>query len=343
MSGFLRRSGRFSTLVGLRLPSTLVGLRQRAAQHARYRRFHHEISRAVLLGLIFCSATHASAAEGDGASPGAPKALRAIVSIPPSAYFVQRVAGAEAVVTALVPPGQSPHTYEVTPRQMSALAEAQVYFRSGIGFEDALIPKIKASFPALRIVDLNQGITLRKTEHVCNHEHEHDHDHGPGAPDPHTWLDPRNAIRQVGVIYTTLRELPGSAADAELATRTARFTAELEELDTRLATRLAPFKGREFFVYHPAFGYFADRYGLRQTPAEIEGKEPTAKHLSALIERAKKHNVRVIFVQPQFNTRTADKLAGAINGSVAPIDDLAYDYPKNLEAIAAAIAKGLAE
>ncbi len=95
------------------------------------------------------------------------------------------------------------------------------------------------------------------------------------------------------------------------------------------------------YVFHPAFGYFADAYGLIQVPIEIEGKEPGARQLSKLIDRAKKDRVKVIFVQPQFSARSAEAVAKAIGGVVVPIDDLGRDYLANLESIAAAIERGL--
>jgi zinc transport system substrate-binding protein len=117
---------------------------------------------------------------------------------------------------------------------------------------------------------------------------------------------------------------------------------DLDRLDARLRESLAPLKGRDFFVYHPAFGYFADAYGLRQIPVEIEGKEPTARQLARLIDRARAEGVRVIFVQPQFSAKSAQAIATAIGGSVIPLDDLAKDYLANLAAMAEKVRGALA-
>ncbi len=87
-------------------------------------------------------------------------------------------------------------------------------------------------------------------------------------------------------------------------------------------------------MFHPAFGYFAHEYGLQQVAVEIEGKEPTARQLARLIKNAKEHDVKVIFVQPQFPKKNAENLAESIGGAVVPIDDLARDYVTNLEEIA---------
>jgi len=119
--------------------------------------------------------------------------------------------------------------------------------------------------------------------------------------------------------------------------------ADLDEVDARIAEALAPLKGRKFFVFHPAFGYFADAYGLKQVPVEIEGKSPGPRRLAALIEKARREGVKVIFVQPQFSPRGAQAVAEAIGGVVVPMDPLARDYLKNLEHIAQQIKKALGD
>jgi zinc transport system substrate-binding protein len=94
-------------------------------------------------------------------------------------------------------------------------------------------------------------------------------------------------------------------------------------------------------VYHPAFGYFADAYGLKQVPVEVEGKEPSARQLAAFIERAKAAGAKVIFVQPQFSTKSAEAVARSIGGAVVPMDPLATDYLANLERTAEKTAEAL--
>jgi len=90
----------------------------------------------------------------------------------------------------------------------------------------------------------------------------------------------------------------------------------------------------EKFQSHPSFGYFADTYGLKQMAVEVEGKRPKGKNLSRFIKQAKKENVRVVFVQPQFDQNAAKKIASAINGAVISLDPLSREYFKNMEEIA---------
>ena len=118
----------------------------------------------------------------------------------------------------------------------------------------------------------------------------------------------------------------------------AEFAAELDKLDRDIRALLEKAPERRFMVFHPAWGYFADTYGLTQIPIEKEGKEPGGRTLAAVIEQAKRDHVRVIFVQPQFDRRSAEQVARAIDGRVVAIDPLSLDYVENLREAARQIA-----
>ena len=119
------------------------------------------------------------------------------------------------------------------------------------------------------------------------------------------------------------------------------FVAELEVLDQELHALLDPLEHRSFMVFHPAWGYFAEHYGLHQVAIERQGKQPGARGLAALIAQAKQHNIKVIFVQPQFDKRQAHQVAKAINGVVVAVDPLAADYLANLRKIGREVAEAL--
>ncbi|MFH1746671.1 MAG: zinc ABC transporter substrate-binding protein [Planctomycetota bacterium] len=293
----------------------------------------------ILLGWAATGCRPAPTSQPSATNSGDPSKLAVFVSILPQAFFVERIGGEYVDVNVLVRPGQSPHSYEPTARQMSALAKARVFFRIGVPFEEVLVPKIEGTFKQLEMCDTCIGIERRTMACV---EHDHDHDHERGTDDPHTWLSPRLVKIQAQNICDALCRLDPPHAD-DYRHNLAAFHDELDALDARLAAALAPLKGRELFVFHPAYGYFADAYGLKQVPVEIEGKEPTARNLAALIERAKATNVRVIFVQPQFSDASAAVVAREINGAVIPLDPLARDYCANMEHMAAAVTKALAD
>jgi zinc transport system substrate-binding protein len=269
------------------------------------------------------------------------------VSIAPQAFLVREVAGDRAQVHTLLPPGQSPHSFSPTPRQIAALATARLYFRIGVELEEAVMPKLSGMSPELKIVDLRRGVHLRDMaghhghdEHDHATEHEHDgHAHHAGT-DPHIWLSPRIAATMVETIREGLTGImPGDSAHFALNAR--RLHVRLDSLDRAIAEALAPLRGRKLFVFHPSFGYFADAYGLQQVAVETGGKEPSAKQLTALIEQARREAAKVIFVQPQFSPRSARAVAEAIEGTVVAIDPLAEDYLANLGRIAEAVRQGI--
>ena len=222
------------------------------------------------------------------------------------------------------------------------MSNAQVFFRIGVPFEKNVVAKIGQAVKNLHIVDTSEGITLRPMDAECAEEHEatatspsagthetgHEgHEHG--ELDPHTWMDPRIVKRQAEVICKTLSELAPAHA-AEFQANLEAFQADLDNTDARIRKALKPLEGREFFVFHPGFGYFADAYGLKQVAVETGGKQPSAKHLEELIALAKKSGIRLIFVQPQFTRQSAEAVAQAIGGAVVVMDPLAENYLDNL-------------
>ena len=293
------------------------------------KRLYRVFTVILILGLLSICSLGAEAAT---------RPLSIFVSILPQRYFVQRIAGSTAQVSVMVRPGADPVTYEPSPRQMAELAGAQAYLRIGVPFEEAWLGKIKKSYPGLAIIDTRQGITLR---HIEGHHHEQDqgHESGDMAMDPHIWLSPRLVKRQAETIYKTLVALNPSQKEA-YTENYREFTQDLEKVDQEIGSIIGDGQGRKFLVFHPAWGYFADEYGLCQIPIEVAGKEPTAKELAQTIDLARRENIKVIFVQSQFDTKPAEAVARAVGGKVVQIDPLAEDYLANLVAIAKAIAAG---
>jgi zinc transport system substrate-binding protein len=275
------------------------------------------------------------------------------VSIAPQAFLVERLGGEHVAVHVLLGPGQSPHTFEPTPRHMAALGRADLYFALGMPFESQLVERIRASRQRLTIVDMARGIKKRKT--ADHHEHEGDPP-GPNstqaeyreqakqgeAPelDPHIWLSPVQMKALAGNTADALQQSdPENAGDYGRSLE--QFLKELEAVDARIRRALGPFGGEAFYVYHPAFGYFADAYGLKQVPVEVGGKSPTPRQLTELVRKARSEKVKIIFVQPQFDQQIAETVAAAIGGAVVPMDPLAKDVLSNLESMAASIERAL--
>ncbi len=250
-----------------------------------------------------------------------------VVTILPQAEFVENVGGEKVRVTVMVPPGASPHTYEPTPSQMTALAKAEMYAKvgSGVEFELVWMDKLLATNPDMLVVDCSRGIELQ--EMVAEDEHEHSE-----REDPHIWMSPVNAQIMVRNICAGLIETDPENKGYYEQNRDA-YLQQLAEIDREITDSLAGVENRRFMVYHPAFGYFTREYDLTMISIEKEGKEPTAAGLAHLIEQAKAHDIRVIFAEPQFDPKSAEVIAEAIGGRVVLIDALAKDYIGNLRLI----------
>jgi zinc transport system substrate-binding protein len=258
------------------------------------------------------------------------------VTILPLSYFAERIGGNHVQVSVLVPPGQSPATYEPTPGQMVRLADARVLFTIGVPFEKSFLESLAATHKDLKIVDTREGIDLLPME-----DDSHDEDgHGHGTHDPHIWLDPVRAKTIAANIAGAL-ERGDPAHAAAYRENLQSLLSDLDELNGRLSGVLAPLKGSALYTFHPAYGYFADRYGLRQKSVSAGGKEPGPRGLATLIDQARRDGARVIFVQPQFSDSTAKIIAREVGAAVVPMDPLAPDYIRNLDGMARKIREAL--
>ena len=270
---------------------------------------------------------------------GSAAPLEVFVSIPPQAYLVERIGGEHVTVSVLLPGGQEPHTFEPTPKQVMALGGARLYFQVGtLPFERRLAKKLAGGNTGLVAVDTSKGVRLRKLE---GHDPHTGEKHREGLSDPHVWLGPPAiAVQASNIAHSLSRADPGHARDFKKNLDT--LLEDLADVDAGIRKTLAPYKGRTVYVFHPSFGYFTDAYGLKQRAVEIHGKTPTPRQIQSLIAEAKGDGVRVIFVQPQFDRSSAEAVAWAIGGVVAPVDALARDLLQNLRDMAGKVKRGLA-
>jgi zinc transport system substrate-binding protein len=246
-----------------------------------------------------------------------------ITGIPPYAWIVQRLTGDFAEVHALLGTDRNPHIFEPSPSQMTAVSRAAVYIIAGMSFERRIAAKLSSQYPSFTLVDVS-GSQGEQDHGDENHEH---------IEDPHVWMSPLLLIEQVGAITAALvSTFPEQ--EALLRRNHDVLVGEIEAVHNDITVLLSPYKGSTFYVYHPAFGYFAEAYGLHQKAIEVSGDVPSAKYLVEIIDRAKADRVKVIFVQPQFDPSGARRIAEAIGGVVVPIDPLDADVLSNYRRIA---------
>jgi zinc transport system substrate-binding protein len=256
--------------------------------------------------------------------------LPVFVSVVPQKYFVDRIGNDLVTVQVMVQPGANPAVYEPKPRQMADLAKAKIYFAIGVPFEDVWLDRIAAANPGIQVVHTDKGIAKQP---MAAHHHHHDEEGAQrGGLDPHIWLSPPLVKIQAQTILSALKALDPDHQDVYEANYN-RFVADIDGLDSHLKTTFAGHQGLRFIVFHPAWGYFARTYGIQQVPIEIEGKAPKPAQLQALINSARKADIKVIFVQPQFSIKSARLVAREIGGRVAVADPLAEDWMANLTTV----------
>lgn len=262
----------------------------------------------VVLGVISISSCN-------GKTEISPKttSLDVFVSIPPQAYFVRRIGGDLVSIHVLVSKGQEPHTFEPNPRQMRTLAKSKLFFEIGMPFERQLVGRIRANKRHPQIVNTAENV--------------------PHLHDPHIWLSPPMIEQQARTMAKALETIDPSNANT-YRTNLQTFISDLDKVDRQIRQLLSPYRGRSILVFHPAFGCFCKTYGIHQKTIQAEGKSPSPKQLLALIKTSRAENIKVIFVEPQFDPRSAQIIAKAIGGSVVTVDPLDENVLDNLIDIA---------
>ncbi len=278
----------------------------------------------LLLILIFTAVTFAK--------------VNVIVSIVPQKLFVNKIGGDKVDVTVMVENGASPHTYTPKPSQMKKLSKAKLYFAIGVEFEEVWLSKFMNQNKDMLI--FNTSINIKKTtpdgkeQPMCKSLHHHHED----ELDPHVWVDPINVKVIAQNIYEALVKVD-KENENYYKENLEKFLKEIDELDQNIKNILKDTpKGTTFMVFHPAWGYFAKRYGLKQLAVEVEGKSPKMKALVKIIEKAKKEQVQAIFTQPEFSDKASKIISKQLNISVIKASTLAENWAENLQNLAKAIA-----
>lgn len=250
------------------------------------------------------------------------------VTIVPEQTFVEAVCGDLVDVVTMVPPGSSPENYEPTPKEMEQFNNADVYFTVGVPSEEAYILPKAVDLDTLKIVSLQDDVA----------EVYPDREIAPGERDPHIWLSPKRVMVMVETIAREMSEI--DPANKEIYAENAQaYLDELKTLDGDIQNVLANVENKKFVVFHPAFGYLADDYGLEMYALEEEGKESTPQQMQAMIDLAKEENIKVIFYQAEVSSKQAQAFAEELGGKTVQLEPLAPDYIENLRNMAELMAE----
>ncbi len=248
------------------------------------------------------------------------------VSILPQKFFVEKIAGDQFKVNVMIPPGESPATYDPTPQQMAELIKSEIYFRIGyIEFEKTWIREFETEHGEVRFFDTSRGVDLLTSEF------EHG-DHTHIGVEPHIWMSVIN-VKQIAENMTD--DLESLYPENEQFYND-NLKAFHKELDSVHAINLSAFENielRQFIIYHPALTYYAKDYDLVQIPLEREGKEPGVSYMKTVIQQAIENNTRAILVQKQFNQEEARVIEKEISGKIILIDPLDYSWDKQMNHI----------
>lgn len=267
-----------------------------------------------LLGFTSCS------------SPENSRRQTIMVTIEPLRYFTEQIAGKDFNVETMVRPGNSPEDYEPTPRQMVELSHTLLYIKVGnIGFERTWMSRLLKNAPHLKVINSSKGIAQAYS--------------APGVPDPHTWMSCKNArIISINICHALVEVAPQDSMTFK--NNLNKMLKVIHQTDHEVKAILHQDTGRKsraFVIYHPILTYFARDYHLIQLPMEQEGREPSAREMQQLVQKAQRLHVKTIFIQRQFSPRNAMTIAFAAKAQPKNIDPLNYEWKKEMLLVACSL------
>lgn len=279
----------------------------------------------------------------DGDREEAP--LRVVVSIHPYADLARQIAGDAAEVVTLLPAGASPHAYDPSPSQATALANADVVVMNG-GIDAWLARLVEATAPtadhlviletiAFTPVEMHEhqdgeeAVEPAETQDAHGDEQADGHDGAAAVGDdllfvnPHVWLDPTLAARAVTAMAETFARAAPTRA-AMFQANAAALAEELIALDTELAEILAPAAGAPFVPFHDAWPYFAQRYGLDVVVSlePFPGREPSPRYVADAVALVRAAGARAVFGERQLNPRPAEVVAESAGVRLVILDPI---------------------
>jgi ABC-type Zn uptake system ZnuABC Zn-binding protein ZnuA len=258
-----------------------------------------------------------------------PAPLQVVASFSILGDLVEHVGGEAVQVTTLIGPGVDAHTYDPAPADLAVLADADVIFENGLGFEPWLDGFYESTQPPGARIVVTEGITPRQAgadhpEDEGEEPLEESDGHEHGQFDPHVWHDVANVIVMVGAIRDALAAADPARAELYEANATA-YIAELEGLDAAIREQVAtlPEERRTLVTSHDNLGYFADAYGFSILgnvfgSVSTEAGDPSARDVAALVEAIAATGVPAIFAENVANPDLMESIAAEAGVSLAP-------------------------
>jgi len=242
-------------------------------------------------------------------------------SIEPLSYIIDRLTGQTIAVNVMVPAGASHGSYSPTTQQFKRLSDSGLYVRIGyLGYEQAWIGRLRELNPTMKVVNLSDHVALIRGMEIDHGDHKHE-----GGVDPHIWMSPKVMLELLPLIRDAILEVfPELEASVnknypDLYDNIALLHNDIESLAGGLTNK-------SFMIYHPALTYLARDYGFNQVSVEHEGKEPSPAMLSRIIRDARQNNIPIIFIQEEYDRRSAELISKETGAILLQINPLAYDW-----------------
>ena len=252
--------------------------------------------------------------------------VNVVAGILPAQYLADMIGGKYIKTTCLIQPGVEAHSFTVSPQDMFILSRARLYLAYGFPFENNLVNKLKSLNPNLKVVFLYTGLK----RHFENTPH----------PDPHIWLSPKRFLYQAHTVLEALEELLPDKK-AELRHKYQLLAEKIIATDLKIQTLLDQVKKRTFLVYHPAWSYFSEDYGLKMISIQKEGKDPLPQQLLGLFQKIRKEKIKTIFVQNTFHSPSVGAFIANAGLKKIVIKDIFYDWPDEIVKMVKFIVRGL--
>ncbi len=250
------------------------------------------------------------------------------VSIQPIGYFVDRLTENALHLNVMVPSGVSHGAYSPTPQQFMRLSDCDMYLRIGyLGYEQAWIGRLNELNPSMKVINLSEHVTLIRGMEIDHGDHKHE-----GGVDPHIWMSPLVMKDLLPVISNAITKVYPEM-EAVIVRNYPELESEIDALHHGFMELSATLTNKSFMIYHPALTYLARDYGFTQVSIEHEGKEPSPAMLGRIIREARDYSASVIFIQEEYDMRSAELISKETGARLLQINPLAYDWMASMQGL----------
>lgn len=288
---------------------------------------------SIILVFIFLVACNSEGNSNDTTD----QKLQVYTTIYPLAYFTEVIGDQYVEVASILPAGSDPHSFEPTSKTMVDIAEADLFVFNGAELE-VYANKISESLrnTDVSILEAAEGIELvevHSEEEHHDHSNEEDHDgHSHGDIDPHIWLNPAYAMEMAANIKDSLIKLQPNQQEY-FENNFQDLKQRLQSLDEKFQTELSQSKRKEIVVTHAAYGYWEERYGMKQIAITgiSPSDEPSQKKLEEIIEFVEEQEIAYMLFEQNIRPKVAEVIQKEAGVDVLSLHNLSVLTEEDIE------------